>query len=329
MPRLAAALLAGLLAGCATPPAGAQCTMDPADRAWLAGALAAWQRAETEYLLLDPQPLPTVVAIDEACTYLLPAGDVAEAQGAPHNGETISLPDGNEAPIGPISFASGDSGGYFAMSLPGVWRKAGVTSELGLERLMDGVLLHEIMHTRQSALAAQTFARATAEGGIADEAINDDMIQALFESDADYAAAWSAERDLLYAAATAPSDAEARALARQALEAIQARRSRWFTGERAVYAELDDVFLTMEGMGQWMAYRYFVSDRGGAYSPEQALAAVRRNKRWWTQEEGLALILTVDRLLPGWQARATRDPGWRAERLLAAAVDGGPGGGRN
>jgi hypothetical protein len=29
----------------------------------------------------------------------------------------------------------------------------------------------------------------------------------------------------------------------------------------------------------------------------------------------------VDRLLPGWQERAFRDPDWRAERLLAAAVD--------
>jgi len=28
----------------------------------------------------------------------------------------------------------------------------------------------------------------------------------------------------------------------------------------------------------------------------------------------------VDRLLPDWQARAFRDPDWRAERLLEAAL---------
>jgi len=33
------------------------------------------------------------------------------------------------------------------------------------------------------------------------------------------------------------------------------------------------------------------------------------------------LLLMVDRLLSGWQQRAVRDPDWRAERLLADAVE--------
>lgn len=319
-------LLAAMLANSATGAAAAPCAMDPADRAWLEGALDNWRRVEREYLLLDPRPLPTVVAIDGECAYLLPEGRFDDLQGSPHDG-TVKLPDGNEAPIGPISFASGEGGGYFAMSLPSVWRVAGVTSELGLERLMDGVLLHEIMHTRQNALATPVFGKVIASGGAADDEINDDMVQALFEKDADYVAAWSAERDLLFAAAAAPTDEEARQLAKQALEAMRQRRARWFTGERAFYGELDDVFLTMEGTGQWLIYRYFASGPGGAGSADAALAAVRRNKRWWSQEEGLGLILVVDRLLPGWQARAFREPDWRAERLLAAAVDGEPGAG--
>jgi hypothetical protein len=48
---------------------------------------------------------------------------------------------------------------------------------------------------------------------------------------------------------------------------------------------------------------------------------VRRGGRQWSQDQGLALLLVVDRLLPGWQQRAFRDPDWRAERLLAAAVE--------
>ncbi len=62
---------------------------------------------------------------------------------------------------------------------------------------------------------------------------------------------------VLFAAAAAPPDTEARELAPKALEAMRVRRARWFAGDRrAVYGELDDVFLTMEGMGQWMTYRY-------------------------------------------------------------------------
>jgi hypothetical protein len=295
--------------------------MDPGDRAWLERALGNWQRAERDDLLLEPQPLPEVLAIDARCTYRLPAGHLAQLNGLPHDG-TVHLPGGNEAALGPISFASGDAGGYFAMSLPSVWREAGVTSEVGLERLMDGVLLHEIMHTRQTALANAVLGPLVAETGIPDDELGDDIVQQRFGDDPDYAAAWAAERDLLFAAAAAPDHAEARRLAARALERMRARHARWFTGDNAAFASLDEVFLTMEGMGQWLIWRYLLSPEGGGYSPEQALPAVRRGGRQWSQDEGLALILVVDRLLPGWQERAFRDPDWRATNQLAAAVAG-------
>jgi hypothetical protein len=294
--------------------------MSQSDREWLERALDHWERAERDYLLLDPQPLPTVFVIGGTCTYRLPHGNTAEASAKAHGG-TVTLPDGGEAPLGPISFASGGGDtAYFAMSLPSVWRKAGVTSKFGLERLMDGVLLHEIMHTRQSELLGALLDPLGAQAGIPDDELTDDVVQDLFGGDPDYVAAWEAERDLLFAAALAPDDAEARRLAAQALDRMRERRARWFTGDRAALAALDDIFLTMEGMGQWMIWRYFLSPEGGGYSPEEAMPEVRRGGRQWSQDEGLALILTVDRLLPDWRERAFRDPDWRAERLLAAAV---------
>ena len=294
--------------------------MSPPDREWLEAALDKSRRAERDFLLVAPRPLPTIAAIDGECTYLLSRGRLDRAQASPHGGTAV-LPDGQEAPIGPISFASGDAGGYFAMSLPSVWRAAGVTSELGLERLMDAVLLHELMHTRQTGLAAEVLKPLAAAGGIVDDELSDDIVQERFGSDPDYAAAWSKERDLLFAAAAAPDDAEARKLAASALELMRARHARWFEGENTVYRGFDDVFLTMEGMGQWLAYRFLLSPQGGDVSPEEALPAMRRGGRQWSQDHGLALLLVVDRLLPGWQQRAFRDPDWRAERLLTAAVE--------
>src|SRR5690606_17590855 len=276
------------------------------------------QRVEREYLRLEPRPLPTVFAIDGACTYRLPEGAVAAASGLPHEGQP-RFPDGGEAPLGPISFASGE-GGYFAMSLPSVWREAGVGSPLGLETLMTGVLLHEMMHIRQIALAAEALGDAAERAGIADDDLTDDIVQERFGADPAYLAAYVAERDALFAAADAASDDEARRLAAEALGLMRERRQRWFTGDKASFAALDDVFLTMEGMGQWLIYRYFRSPEGGGLAPADARPAVRRGGRRWSQDEGLALLLVVDRLLPGWQARAFRDPDWRAERLLAAAV---------
>lgn len=296
--------------------------MGAADRVWLEAALANWQRFAKQELHLPDAPLPTVYAIDAVCTFKLPAGDVASIQGERH-GEQVALPDGQQVPLGPISFAFDRD--QFVMSLPSVWRAAGVTSELGLETLMDGVLLHEIMHTRQSELASASLAPLAASAGVADDELTDDIVQDRFASDPAYAAAWSEERDILYAAATAADDAETRRLAARALELVRARHSRWFAGDKSAFAGLDDVFLTMEGMGQWMIYRYFLSPEGAAVPPAQALRAVRRGGRQWSQDEGLALMLVIDRLLPGWQRRAFRDPDWRAERLLAAAVERGDG----
>jgi hypothetical protein len=304
------------------PVAAAQaCSPEPADRAWLEAALANWQRVAVEDLRLPDAPLPTVHAIDSRCTYTLPSGDFAAIKGEAHGGTAV-LPNGDAVPLGPISFAFGEN--QFVMSLPSVWRAAGVTSDVGLETLMDGVLLHEIMHTRQSRLASERLAGPAARAGIPDAELSDDIVQERFGGDPQYAAAWGEERDLLYAAAGASDDAEARRLAGEALARMRARRDRWFTGERAAFAELDDIFLTMEGMGQWLIWRYFLSIAGGGHQPGRALAAVRRGRGQWSQDEGLALMLVVDRLLPDWQDRAFRDPDWRAASLLAAAVAADP-----
>lgn len=316
MARALAAALALLLAGCATTAAPTpDCAMAREDRVWLESALDTWRRAEVEQLGLASQPLPTVVAADAACTYLLPQGGFAGVTATRH-GETVVFPDGGEAPVGPISFASGE-GGYFAMSLPSVWRGAGVDSDFGLEQLMTGVLLHEMMHIRQIDLAATSLAGAAASVGVGDDELTDNVVQDRFKSDPAYVAAYEAERDLLFAAAGAPSNGEARELAARALDLMRARHARWFAGDKAGFAPLDDVFLTMEGMGQWLIYRHFLAAGRPA---AEVLPAVRRGGRQWSQDEGLALILVLDRLLPRWQARAFRDPDWRASQLLAAAV---------
>ena len=195
------------------------------------------------------------------------------------HGGRVALPNGGRAPLGPISFAFDRD--RFVMSLPSVWRAAGVTSELGLEKLMDGVLLHEIMHTRQSRLAAELLDPLAAAHGLEP---SDDLIQEVFGKNPRYEAAYLAETAALYAAAAAPDEAAARGLAAQALHLMRARRARWLTGANAHFAELDDVFLTMEGMGQWLIYRHFVSSEGGSVPPEQALRPVRRGGRWWSKE---------------------------------------------
>lgn len=324
-PMLASLALASLvLAGCATTgsepvvAATSECTMDPADAAWLAGALGRWQEAEGTWLHLAPAPLPTIETADAACTYVLPRGNFALIQGQAHGGMPVLA--GQAVPPGPVSFANGPD--RFVMTLPSLWRAAGVTSEAGLERLMTGVLLHEIMHTRQAGIAASAIGAMERASGLGD-GLSDDSVQHAFADNADYVAAWQAERDLLFAAAAAPDDRQARDLAGQALAMLRDRRARWFTGDKAWMSDADDVFLTMEGAGQWLAWREMAASDGGNLPPAAALAATRRGGRQWTQDEGLALMLVLDRLLPDWQQRAFREPDWRAANLLELAVRGG------
>jgi len=296
--------------------------MEDDDRAWLVQALAHWQVAEQLLLKLDPWPLPHVIAIDADCTFTLPAGEFGLMRSTAHGGK-VRLPDGGAPPQGPISFAGFAKEPYFAMSLPSVWREAGVTSVVGLERLLHGILLHEMAHTRQARMAHRLVEKLAIDAGFDDAAdLSDDLVQQQFENDPEYVAAWQMERDLFFAAAVVRDDAEARRLGERAFGMMKARHARWFVGDQAVFRDFDGIFLTMEGMGQWLIYRFFQSEAGGRLSPRDALPAVRRGGEQWSQDQGLAVILVIDRFLPGWQERAFRDPDFRADRLLAAALEG-------
>lgn len=296
--------------------------MQDRDARWIAGALAHWPLVLRDLLHLPRAPLPTIITFDARCAFVtVSRSDGAVVwRGAPHAG-TVTLPDGKRIPARVTSFAAplGDAA-YFVISLPSVWRAEGVRSGLGLERLMDGVLLHELMHTRQFYFANPALADVTRRYALPDDSVTDDAVQARFQRNAAYTADYVAERDLLFAAAAAPDTSTARQLARQALAQLRARRHRWFFGDAARWAPLDEIFLTMEGLGQWTAYTWYVSEDGPRLAPTLALREVRRGGRYWTQDEGLALFLVVDRLLPGWQRLAFAPQAQTAEGLLARAL---------
>jgi hypothetical protein len=308
----------------ATPKSSAApCIMSTDDQSWIERALANWHVAEQKELLLPPSPLPTIVAIDASCQFVAaPRTDGRLVWQGTHHGETVALPGGKTVPFGVISFAAPDDGkastGFFAMSLPSVWRAKGIESGLGLERLMDGVLLHEMTHTRQFYFVNPKMAQLAAQYGLSDD-IGDDSLQDAYKDNAAYVKDYQSERDLLYAAAQARTNSEARMLARQALSKLRARRSRWFTGDAQKWKPLDDIFLTMEGLGQWTAYAWFTDKSEFHLNPEKVLLEVRRKRNHWTQDEGLAVFLVVARLLPGWQKFAFAPKPELAESLLERA----------
>lgn len=307
-------------AGSAQPPA--PCASARADLDWLESATEAWSLVARRHLRIASGRPPLLVAYDATCRIEGPIGESGPNWSTGAHGGKILLPSGGELPVGVASFAApfdNDRQAFMLMGLPSVWQAGGVTSELGLETLMTSVFVHEMTHTRQFYAFAPRMAQLTERYGLPDD-INDDSLQDRFKGDPAYVAAWTRERDLLLAAVNEPDDAKARPLVREALALARARQARWFTGKDAQWLELEDAFLTLEGMGQWAAWAWLTDPEGGKLTPDRALPHVRRGGRFWSQDQGLLLMLAVDRFVPGWQAQAFAPEPATAFRLWEQAA---------
>lgn len=98
-------------------------------------------------------------------------------------------------------------------------------------------------------------------------------------------------------------------------------RTRFFPEADGYLAPAEDIWLTMEGSAQWVGYRWLIDPRGGRLPVASALAGFGRRSKWWTQTEGFALFMALERLSPGqWQRHAFGDGKASGPDLLRAAV---------
>ncbi len=207
------------------------------------------------------------------------------------------------------------------MSTPSVWRAGGVDNPgIGLETMMVAVLLHEGSHVVQAATYGERIG-ALAERNQLPESFDDDSMQREFESNADFSASVVRETDLFFAAAAASDDATALRLAREARDMMKARAARWFVGEKAFWLEAEDLWLTFEGSGQWAGYQWVIHPHGANAAADVALPNFARRSRWWSQNEGLAIALVLDRLGgPSWKRHAFGDGAQTLLEMLDAAL---------
>ncbi len=309
----------------ATPAA---CAMGAGDAAWVERALSAWRYSAREITGIGRVEGFEAILFDHAC--VLTSADALNTETAHWNaalhGDAVPLPGGEEVPAGVVSFATAEQGrAFLVMSAPSVWRAGGVDNPgIGLETMMVAVLLHEGSHVAQVQTYGARIGRIAEANHLPDD-FNDDSIQRRFESDAGFAASVQRETDLFYEAAAAPDDATARRLAGEARALMQARMQRFYTGADAYLAEAEDVWLTMEGSGQFAGYRWLVDPQGGAAPADLASPNFARRSRWWSQNEGLGVFLALERIAgPGWR-RVVYGGGERtALQLLDAALAAPP-----
>ena len=351
---LAALALTAL--GLAAPSKAAEpaCEMSGDEGAWTQRALLAWERGSRDLLRTSPTPLPWIVLVGPRCAWhLAPDPDAAsfpdEAAaldgaevpdllltfaGAPVpvravvHGGTVRLPDGSTQKAGPAAGARLRRKGkatFFVMSTLEVWRAAyPEMPESDLEPFFLGVFSHEIVHTRQLVAVGEEIGRLVERYGIPPR-MDDDIVENRMKKKRRYREAYEAERDLFFQAAAEPDPARAKELAARALGQAEARRARWLSGRRAWLGEMEPLFLAMEGVAEWCRFRLLADDPREPRTDAELLAMVRGKDNNWSQDEGLALFLLLDRLAPGWQERVLSGTPPSPLTMLAEAIRGSGG----
>jgi hypothetical protein len=115
------------------------------------------------------------------------------------------------------------------------------------------------------------------------------------------------EMDALMQAVFADNAATARTSVRKALAFAKERKGTFFVDDNAGYAELDDLFLVLEGTAMWAQFKSETSTPAASRNSRRILESLFKQTRAWSQQEGLALFLLLDRFKPGWQAQFMAD----------------------
>lgn len=215
---------------------------------------------------------------------------------APHN-NSITLPDKRIVPIGLMSFAGempNESKAFFVMPLTSFWEKSEVKSdELGLRNLITGVFIHEFAHSQQMENFGKRVSEYEKKNSFETE-LSDNIVQEVFGKNDAYVELFKRENDFFFEAFRAKEKSAKDSLTLDGLNLLKERRRRFFTENHGIFGELDDLFLTMEGIGQFAMYAWLTHPQGGNIPTEKALGGVRRGGKKWSQDEGFILFLLLD-----------------------------------
>jgi hypothetical protein len=211
--------------------------------------------------------------------------------------DSLTLPDKSVVPINLMTFAAEiptEGKSFFVMPLPSFWQQTGVSSkELGLENLITGVFIHEFSHSQQMQNFGKRMTAFEKQNNYGIE-FSDDIIQNIFEKDTTYLKYYKKEIDFLYG--LIKNNSLDKSTVNAGLTLMKKRQNEYFKGKYNNLNEIDNFFLTMEGLGQYSMFLWLKHPKGGNITRERAIEGVRRGGKWWSQDEGFALFLILDKL---------------------------------
>lgn len=294
---------------------------------WLENWFSAWELMSEQVLKLPKSTPPTMLFYDNK--YVYTTSGVSAPNGVSFDGpkllgeklpwrkelhnDTLTIPDGQRIPIQLMTFAAPskqkDVEAFFVMAAPVFWKSAGIESkEVPLEKLLTGVFLHEFTHTRQMNGIGSKITNFDNNNTFKVE-VSDDIIQDYFAKDSLYVADYKNELSILYAAANTKKKSELYALTSKGLRLFREKQLKYIQPTNEVLVDMENIFLSMEGLGQFMIVSWLTNPEGGNIPFDIAVKATRRNKKWWSQDEGLALFLILDKLsTPNWKMMFSDKP---------------------
>ena len=300
----------------------AACRLSVDNLNWVQGVLDGWQQIGEDARGVPSVPFPWTVLFDSSCVWhLAPAAGQSPGGTVIHTPlsfasnrvdvralryhDTIALPNGLTLPARPTAMSSLSANGmspFVVMALPEVWRLDGRDAkEQPADELLQTVMIEELAKSGRLQ-DLQRHLQALAQRHSLSLPIGEDTIQMQFQNAAGFREAFEAERDLFFRAVGESDERERDALASRGLAMARQRRAHYFTGASGAYATLEDFFLALDGAGQWAGYQ-FVKRRAPSAADADVLQFVRAKRTYWSQEEGLALCLLLEAMVPGWQAR--------------------------
>jgi hypothetical protein len=294
---------------------------------WMQAVLNNWEAVCRRDLRIPAQPLAWIIFYDEGQawhlnpqTLLLPPHEVSTRSlrftgkaypllRVAHQNGRVWVP-GRESLAVDVAKPrvaampyDGDRNSFFIAPLPGLFhRLAGPDQARNLDELFLGAAAHELTHTRHLVHAMAQIRQLRLRYKLP-EHLDDNIIQREFEANDEYKRLYDAEREVLTRAILATDLDDVRRAAEQVLLLSQRRKERFFVGDKDGYSDLEDIFLAMEGLAMWVHYR---TARERASSGEDWLKTfimLSERSDAWSQEDGLALFVVIERLAPGWHAR--------------------------
>jgi hypothetical protein len=183
---------------------------------------------------------------------------------------------------------------YFVMPLLSFWEHEKTDGHgIGLENLTAGVFTHEFCHTQQLGSFdkfGEHFEVYQKKNG--SENFGDDMIQDFYEKDKSISLLYNNE---LYAFKKA-ADTNEKTIKKETINALklfEIKHAEILQKDKKDLKIIDDIWLTMEGVGQYAMYAWFTNPKGGNLPQDISLKAVKTKS--WSQEEGFTMFYLLSK----------------------------------